>query len=583
MIKDNEHIRTDQAAFFDAYVRARDVFKRIDGVAGVGYGHKEVGGDFTNDVAITVFVDEKKPSESLSPGDRIPPTFEGYRTDVRVPVLTQLLACDDQTHYPVIKGGIQIEPNTKNVVVTPGREETGTIGCFVKRRGNNDRDNIFLLTCEHVLSARGAKPNDYVYHPRAPRKDAGATGESLGPIQDGAIAINMQATVPGATPGSTITDDFYIDAGIARINIDCKCNGTRCTKDDIKVAQTEIEELGELTDVRSIVAETSMVLAIQNPDVIDSVAETFPRVRKRGRTTGITTGVIRNMMAITNFQVSPTSRRIQVDHVIEIDYAPRSGEPALNCKGSKAFAEPGDSGAVLVDDANRVVGLVFMRSTTPVPGDPLRFRAYACHILPVLDKLGICVVTKGGTSHGSSGALDGSGTTPARTAADEPRGDGTVLLGVNSRTVRAPWPEPEPGTEVQSANMLAFRDALRETALGREFHDTFADVRREIGYLVRSCRPVKVVWHRNQGPAFMAHVIKHLLGDAETVPREINGVSRETFLRRVGQVLLAHGSHPLCDAIERFGPQILSMVDAGTAYDCLAILRQAESTDGVPA
>ena len=581
MIKDNEHIRTDQAAFIDAYLRARDAFKRIDGVAGVGYGHKEIGGDFTNDVAITVFVNEKKPNEALGPCDRIPPTFEGYRTDVRVPVLAQLLACDDQTHYPTIKGGIQIEPNPKNLVVTPGREETGTIGCFVKKRGNNDRDNIFLLTCEHVLSARGAKPKDYVYHPRAPRKDAGATGESLGAIQDGAISINMQATVPGATPGSTINDDFYIDAGIARINIDCKCNGTRCTKDDIKVAQTEVEELGDLTDVRSIVAETSMVLPIQDPDVIDGVAETFPRVRKRGRTTGKTTGVIRNMMAITNFQLSAT-RRIQVDHVIEIDYAPRAGEPARNCKNAKAFAEPGDSGAVLVDEANRVVGLVFMRSTTPVPGDPERFRAYACHIHPVLDKLGICIVTKGGTSHGSSGALDGSGTTPARTAADEPRGDGTVLLA-QAQDETPPWPEPKPDTGEQSAMMLAFRDTLRETAVGRELHDTFADVRREIGYLIRNCRPVKVVWHRNQGPAFMTHVLNHLLDDADTIPREIRGISRETLLRRMGAVLFAHGSNPLRAGIERFGPAILSMVDAETAYECLAILKRAESTDGVPA
>ena len=581
MIKDNEHIRTDQAAFFDTFLRAREAFRHIDGVDGVGFGHKETGGAFTNDVAITVFVREKKPSESLGPGDRIPPTFEGYRTDVRVPVLAQLLTCDDQTHYPVIKGGIQIESNPRTPVTTPGREETGTLGCIVKQRGNDDRDNVFLLTCEHVLTARGAQVDDYMYHPRAPRKAAGATGEALGAIQPGARSTHVNATVPGATPGTTITDHFYIDAGIARINIDSKCLGTRCTKDSIKVDQTLVFQLGDLTDVRSIVADTSIVLPRQDPDVIDSVAQTFPRVFKVGRTTGKTTGVVRNVMATTHFRLSPTSPRVQVDNVIEIDYAPLSGEPALNCKDAKAFAEPGDSGAVVVDADNHVVGLVFMRSTTPEPSDPLRFRAFACHILPVLDTLGICIVTKGGTSHGSSGALDGSGVTPARTAADEPRGDGMILLAADPRDSEAPWPEPEPGTEQQSANMLAFRDALRETALGREVHDTFRDVRREIGYLIRSCRPVKVVWHRNQGPAFMAHVIEHLLGEAPTIPREINGVPRETLLRWMGEVLVVHGSHPLSDAIERFSPMILSMVDAETAHDCLAMLRRAEATDRV--
>jgi hypothetical protein len=581
VIKDNDHIRADQAAFFDAFLRARETFKRIDGVEGVGYGHKETGGDFTNDVGITVFVRDKKSNDALSPDERIPPTFEGYRTDVRVPVLGRLLTCDDQTHYPVIKGGIQIESNPRTPVTTPGREETGTLGCIVKRRGNDDRDNVFLLTCKHVLTARGAQEDDYMYHPRAPRKGSGATGESLGAIQPGALSTHMDATVPGATPGTTITDHFYIDAGIARINIDSKCLGTRCTKDSIKVDQTLVFQLGDLTDVRSIVADTTMVLTRQDPDVIDSVAQTFPRVFKVGRTTGKTTGVVRNLMATTHFQLSPTSPRVQVDNVIEIDYAPLTGEPAQNCKGAKAFAEPGDSGAVVVDADNRVVGLVFMRSTDPESSDSLRFRAFACHILPVLDKLGICIVTKGGTSHGSSGALDGSGVTPVRTAADEPHGDGLILLTADPREAVAPWPEPETDTEQQSTNMLAFRDALRETALGCELHDTFRDVRREIGFLIRSCRPVKVMWHRNQGPAFMAHVIKHLLGDAETIPREINGVSREMLLRRMGEALIAHGSHPLSDAIERFGPMILSMVDAETADDCLAMLRRAEPTDRV--
>lgn len=586
MIKDNEHIRTDQAAFFDAFLRARETFMRIDGVEGVGFGHKETGGDFTNDVGITVFVREKKPSESLSPADRIPATIDGYRTDVRVPELAELVACDDQTHYPIITGGIQIESAPRKPIQNPALAEAGTLGCIVKRRGNSDHDNVFLLTCEHVLHSRGAQEKDYMWHPLAPHKGSGTKGESLGAIQDDAISDHVRATVPGATPGTTMTDQFYIDAGIAQINIDSKCFGTTCTKDDIKVDQTLVRLLGDLTDVRSIAADASIVLPIPAPpapDVIDSAPATTPRVFKVGRTTEKTTGIVRNVLAVALFQPTENDPVQHLRNVIEIDYAPLPADPPVNCKGNRSFVERGDSGSVVVDDTNRVVGMVFLRNRHPIPADPLRFRSFACHILPVLDTFGICIATKGGTSHGSSGALDGSGTTPARTASDEPRGDGTVLLGVDSQPAKAPWSQPAPVTDEQSANMRAFRDALRETAHGRELHDTFRDVRREIGFLIRGCRPVKVVWHRNQGPAFLAYVLKHLVGDAETIPHEIRGVSREVLLRRMGEVLLAHGSHPLCDAIERFGPEILSMVDAKTAHDCLAILRRAESTEGVPA
>jgi hypothetical protein len=50
--KDNAHILADQQAFMNAYDRAREVFGKIEGVAGVGFGQKETSGEFKNDVAI---------------------------------------------------------------------------------------------------------------------------------------------------------------------------------------------------------------------------------------------------------------------------------------------------------------------------------------------------------------------------------------------------------------------------------------------------------------------------------------------------------------------------------------------------
>ncbi len=83
-VKGNEHIFSGQDAFIRAYERARQSFEAINGVAGVGFGLKETGDQFTNDIAIIVFVREKRPDEDVPPSERIPATFEGYRTDVRV-------------------------------------------------------------------------------------------------------------------------------------------------------------------------------------------------------------------------------------------------------------------------------------------------------------------------------------------------------------------------------------------------------------------------------------------------------------------------------------------------------------------
>ena len=129
-------------------------------------------------------------------------------------------------------------------------------------------------------------------------------------------------------------------------------------------------------------------------------------------------------------------------------------------------------------------------------------------------------------------------------------------------------------TAAENDRMLALRDQLRETAYGIELHETFAEIRREIGYLVRNVRPVKVAWHRQRGPAFFAHVLHHLKGDTDSVPREIDGVSREALLTRMGELLAAHGSHPLRAAVERHGPLLLTILsNADTVHDCLEALR----------
>ena len=96
--KTTAEIRAEPDAFKAACARAATAFGRIPGVISVGFGLKESAGTFGEELAIVVFVTEKKPAEALPPAERIPPSFEGYRTDVRVVPYRRLGACE----YPAV-------------------------------------------------------------------------------------------------------------------------------------------------------------------------------------------------------------------------------------------------------------------------------------------------------------------------------------------------------------------------------------------------------------------------------------------------------------------------------------------------
>lgn len=120
---------------------------------------------------------------------------------------------------------------------------------------------------------------------------------------------------------------------------------------------------------------------------------------------------------------------------------------------------------------------------------------------------------------------------------------------------------------------------LRSTRLGPQLHAAFADVRREIGFLVRNSRPVKVAWNRCKGPAYFAHVLNHLAGHAHSVPHEVQGVTRRALLVRMREVLSARGSNPLRHALEQYGNDVLEMLsreDCDNVADCVTWLQERD-------
>ena len=71
----------------NVYLRARRAFLPFPAVVGVGHGPKIRAGKVVAPLAIIVLVERKRPVAEVSSAELIPPYFEGWPTDVRVPKL----------------------------------------------------------------------------------------------------------------------------------------------------------------------------------------------------------------------------------------------------------------------------------------------------------------------------------------------------------------------------------------------------------------------------------------------------------------------------------------------------------------
>lgn len=562
-LKDRAFVEANPDDFRAAYARAREHFGQFPGVRGVAFGQKRIGLEYQDNIAIVIFVTEKKDEAELPPEQRIPPSFEGYPTDVRVVRQGVAEVCDNQTEYDKIKGGIQIMVESEDGSGQSGFG-LGTLGCIVKKRGDRGRENVYLLTNKHVLYSPGKGEGADVRHPTQ-------NDTLLGSVQGGGVYGNVR--FPAANAAAPV---YFVDAAIARIDIDSTCWGTHCTSDTIEVDETLIVDL-QVNGVNSI----ADVRDITNDPMISG-----QKVFKVGRTTGKTQGIIRLVNATLEADHPPdqdTGLPFDAKNTIYVEFD-TAAFPAGNCKGNLRFTEDGDSGSVYIDEQNRIIGLHTHRGKQGASG---LTPSHGCHILPVLDALGICVPVTTGTSYGSSLATDGSGLEPYHPTkplgpADFPLPDGEIGFAVQQ--VASPAVEPVffdrgPLSDEEVEHTGELFHALRQTAKGRELHKVFGDVRRQIAYLVRNSRPVKVTWHRNQGPAFLAHILNHIKGHTDKIPREINGISRETLVTKMSEVLKVHGGNSVRRAMEQHSEVLKAVARTmDNAHDFIAYLRELENS-----
>jgi len=235
------------------------------------------------------------------------------------------------------------------------------------------------------------------------------------------------------------------------------------------------------------------------------------RVMKRGRTTGLTTGTV----VSGRTPVGTKSDQIEI--------RPDAGVPK--------FAYKGDSGSVVVNDQNVVVGLLWsIDAATETLG-------FANLITNVTAAMGITIINTG-------------------TA-------GTIPLGA------APGAEEMtgPGAETPLHDIAKILERFEE---GRRILDLFHRHGHEINSLLNNNREVKVAWHRFHGPVYTAHVIQSARERDHVIPREIEGVTPANLLIRMAVVLQDHGGPALAAAVEENTiPALDLFASAGSVHELI--------------
>ena len=308
--------------------------KAKQNVNGIGIGYKFVAGKSTGDICLTVLVRQKMPKASLSTKDLIPSAIDSIPTDVKE--VGHIVAFKARTdRWRPAPGGVSIG----HYAIT-----AGTLGGFVK---DNVTGETLILSNNHVIAnSNDASKGDAILQPGP--ADGGKNPQDRIANLERFITIQFQ----GGSGGGGICS---IANGISDVlNFFAKIVGSehRLISTRITAANNEVD---------AAVAKPGWSDVITN-DIIDigvitgiKDAQLGMPVRKSGRTTGTTTGVI-EMLNVN----------------VDVGYGGSKVATFDNQIVTGAMSSPGDSGSLVVDGAEPLaVGLLFAGSSTSTVINPI--------------------------------------------------------------------------------------------------------------------------------------------------------------------------------------------------------------------
>jgi hypothetical protein len=298
--------------------RRRQLLERANVVA-TGIGYKETGGAKTDRLCIICSVKEKIPIAGLSPQEIIPSAVDGTPTDVMQTGIIRALQAPTDRFRPA-PGGVSIG----HVGIT-----AGTLGCWVTKNGQK-----VILSNNHVLAnSNAADIGDAVLQP--------------GPFDGGSFPqdhfANLTQFVPISFQGEPSGCQFA-NAVISVFNLGCRVIGSN-TRYQVTKVQADDNRV-----------DAAIATPLNPADIKDEVFNIGPiqgtvsgelgmAIKKSGRTTGFTTGEIQQVDVTANVQYGAEQVAVFTDQLL-----------------AGAMSQGGDSGSAVLDDNNRLTGLLFAGS-----------------------------------------------------------------------------------------------------------------------------------------------------------------------------------------------------------------------------
>ena len=336
-----------------AQAQAQAELLRKPNVVGVAVGYKESSGVISDEPAVVVLVEQKKPIAALSEDALIPREVEGVRTDVYE--VGYLQAQQQETprgrFRPTIPGGVSIA----HYKVT-----AGTLGAMVRDRTTGER---FILSNNHVLAnSNEALVGDAILQPGPTDggqnpADVVAKLERFIPLNylEGPIGDPPPAPDPGEPTRPSGCD--IVDVFVGMANLFARLSGSQKRVQSSTAAAVTGQATTQTTDnvVDAALARpndpTMFTDQIRHIGVVrETKAPTLGmRVRKSGRTTDFTEATITLLNATVN-----------------VNYGTSQGNRTARFTGqviTEAMSQGGDSGSLVVDATeNAAVGLLFAGS-----------------------------------------------------------------------------------------------------------------------------------------------------------------------------------------------------------------------------
>ncbi|MGD8471773.1 MAG: hypothetical protein PVJ82_10305, partial [Desulfobacteraceae bacterium] len=279
------------------------------------------GGTKTGALCIVCSVRQKVPTSQLSSQDLVPAAVDGTATDVvQTGVIRALQAPTDR--FRPAPGGVSVG----HVAIT-----AGTLGCWVTKNGQN-----VILSNNHVLAnSNDAEIGDAILQP--------------GPYDGGSFPqdhiANLTQFVPISFQGDP-SECQFANTVVSVFNLGCRMIGsnTRYRATNIQAQENRVDAAIatplNAADVKDEILNIGAIAGTVS-------GELGMAVKKSGRTTGFTTGEIQQVDVTANVQYGAGKIAVFTDQLM-----------------AGAMSQGGDSGSAVVDDNNRLTGLLFAGSDT---------------------------------------------------------------------------------------------------------------------------------------------------------------------------------------------------------------------------